>query len=308
MSDVVLRLKCRLGTFPMTIPLNCSISVLKEQVSVLSEIPVDGIRLLFGFPPKSIQKLEGTIEDIGLKSGDTIIAEVDSTSTGVQQLKVKTESNILKHITEQEVGNEVPLILRKVVPADNSCLFTSLGFVLGGKIDLSSGNYMREIIANAVKDNQIEFSEAVLGKPNQDYCEWIRNPNSWGGAIEVSILSNFYGMEIAVIDTQSGSISKFGEDKDYPHRVFLIYDGIHYDPLYLESPANPEEIQTLFPTNDDRMLDAAQMLANEAKSSRQYTDVNRFTLKCLECGCIMIGQTQAQEHAKLTAHNNFNEY
>lgn len=105
-----------------------------------------------------------------------------------------------------------------------------------GKIDLSSGNYMREIIANAVKDNQVDFSEAVLGKPNDDYCEWIRNPNSWGGAIEVSILSNFYGIEVAVIDTQSGSISKFGEDKDYPHRVFLIYDGIHYDPLYLESP------------------------------------------------------------------------
>lgn len=70
----------------------------------------------------------------------------------------------------------------------------------------------------------------------------------------------------------------------------------------------PGEIQTLFPTNDDRMLDAAQMLANEAKSSRQYTDVNRFTLKCLDCGCIMIGQTQAQEHAKSTAHTNFNEY
>lgn len=101
---------------------------------------------------------------------------------------------------------------------------------------MGSGNYMREIIANAVKDDPSEFSEAVLGKPNKDYCEWIRNPNSWGGAIEVSILSNFYGVEIAVIDTQSGSISKFGEDKCYPHRVFLIYDGIHYDPLYLESP------------------------------------------------------------------------
>lgn len=101
---------------------------------------------------------------------------------------------------------------------------------------MDSGNYMREIIANAVKDNQLQFSEAVLGKPNEDYCEWIRNPNSWGGAIEVSILSNFYGIEIAVIDTQSSSISKFGEDKNYPHRVFLIYDGIHYDPLYLESP------------------------------------------------------------------------
>jgi len=123
-----------------------------------------------------------------------------------------------------------------------------LGYVFLGKIDLTSGNYMREIIANAVKDNQIEFSEAVLGKPNEDYCEWIRNPNSWGGAIEVSILSNFYGIEIAVIDTQSGSISKFGEDKDYPHRVFLIYDGIHYDPLYLESPANVSHFSFKYPT------------------------------------------------------------
>lgn len=56
------------------------------------------------------------------------------------------------------------------------------------------------------------------------------------------------------------------------------------------------------------MLEAAQMLANEAKSSRQYTDVNRFTLKCHDCGYIMIGQSQAQEHAKMTAHTNFNEY
>jgi len=119
----------------MTIPLNCPISGLKEQVSVLSEIPVASIKLLFGFPPKSIQEL-GTVEDAGLKSGDTIIAEVDSTSASAQQLKVQTESNILKHVTEQEVGDEVPLILRKVVPADNSCLFTSMGFVLGGNINL----------------------------------------------------------------------------------------------------------------------------------------------------------------------------
>jgi len=95
---------------------------------------------------------------------------------------------------------------------------------------------MRQIIANTVKENQGEFNEAVLGKSNKSYCEWIQNPNSWGGAIEVSILANFYGLEIAVIDTQSGSISKFGEDKNFPHRVFLIYDGIHYDPIYLEVP------------------------------------------------------------------------
>lgn len=56
------------------------------------------------------------------------------------------------------------------------------------------------------------------------------------------------------------------------------------------------------------MLEAAQMLGNEAKSSRQFTDVKRFSLKCLDCGCIMIGQTQAQDHARLTAHANFIEH
>lgn len=134
MSDIVLRLKCRAGTFPLTIPLNCAISDLREQVSVLSDIPSTSIKLLFGFPPKPIQKFEGSIVDIGLKSGDTIIAELDPNSANVQQVKVETESNILKHVTEQEAEDGIPLILRKVVPADNSCLFTSMGFVLGGNI------------------------------------------------------------------------------------------------------------------------------------------------------------------------------
>lgn len=134
MSDIVLRLKCRAGTFPMTVSLTCAISDLREQISILSDIPSTSIKLLLGFPPKPIQNFEGSIIDAGLKSGDTIIAEFDSNSAGVQQVKVETESKILKHVTEQEVESGVPLILRKVVPADNSCLFTSIGFVLGGNI------------------------------------------------------------------------------------------------------------------------------------------------------------------------------
>lgn len=41
-------------------------------------------------------------------------------------------------------------------------------------------------------------------------------------------------MEIAVVDTINAIINRFGEDQLYDHRVFLIFDGIHYDPLYLE--------------------------------------------------------------------------
>lgn len=93
---------------------------------------------------------------------------------------------------------------------------------------------MREIIANAVASEPNEYSEGFLGRPNAEYCEWILKPDAWGGAIELSILSKFYGLEIAVIDSINAIINRFGEDQHYAQRVFLIFDGIHYDPLYLE--------------------------------------------------------------------------
>lgn len=93
---------------------------------------------------------------------------------------------------------------------------------------------MREIIAHAVASDQDEYSEAILGRPNSEYCDWILRSDSWGGAIELSILSKFYGMEIAVVDSINAIINRFGEDQHYAHRVFLLFNGIHYDPLYLE--------------------------------------------------------------------------
>lgn len=46
---------------------------------------------------------------------------------------------------------------------------------------------MREIIAMEVASDQETYNEAMLGKPNADYCVWIQQPSSWGGAIEVFI-------------------------------------------------------------------------------------------------------------------------
>ena len=51
----------------------------------------------------------------------------------------------------------------------------------------------------------------------------------------------------------------------------------------------------------------AQQIADEAKSSRQFTDVNKFTLKCNDCDMFLKGQVEAQNHAKTTGHFNFGE-
>lgn len=107
-------------------------------------------------------------------------------------------------------------------------------FIFKGKVHTDNGAFLREIIAESVAANPDEYSEAILGKPNPEYCQWIKKPESWGGAIELAVLSHFYGIEIDVVDTLNCIINRFGEDQNYGQRVLLIFDGIHYDPLYLE--------------------------------------------------------------------------
>ena len=69
-------------------------------------------------------------------------------------------------------------------------------------------------------------------KANEDYCDWIRKKETWGGAIEAQVLSEYLGIVVTVVDTQTDFVSNFGEGLSLGQRLFLIYDGIHYDPLY----------------------------------------------------------------------------
>ena len=177
-----------------------------------------------------------------------------------------------------------------------------------GKVDLNVASQMRELIASIVMSDPVTYDSAILEKSSKDYCAWIMKKDSWGGAIEISILSKSYEVEIDVVDTQSGRIDRFGEDKNYPRRVLVLYDGIHYDPLILEPLVPGEPVKTIFSTKDDNVLAQALEIANESKQSRQYTDVGQFTLRCLICNKSLVGQKEAQEHAKLTAHINFGEY
>lgn len=102
------------------------------------------------------------------------------------------------------------------------------------KIDMDMVNFLRDVISQQISNDKETYNEAILGKSNPEYCEWIKKPSSWGGAIEVAILSGYYGIEIDVVDIRNDLIQRFGEDQQYGMRVFLLYDGIHYDPLYLE--------------------------------------------------------------------------
>jgi hypothetical protein len=46
--------------------------------------------------------------------------------------------------------------------------------ILPGKEESEPAAFMREIIAEAVRSDPQNYSEAVLGKKPEDYCAWIR--------------------------------------------------------------------------------------------------------------------------------------
>ncbi|KAI9588685.1 ubiquitin thioesterase OTU1 [Glossina fuscipes] len=332
-STFSLKLKSKKGQFIVK-DLNNSTTVadLKARIAQMTQINEPQLNILVGFPPRPLDITHDTqrsLESTGICSGETLIIEEKPEFNAIQQsleedealarrLQEEEEQEQLRQVVEaDEEGSRVQLppgssgnfngvLMKRVVPADNSCLFTSIRFVLNGKIDNEGSEMMRHIIAQEVAADPQQYSDAVLGKSNSEYCAWIQKPDSWGGAIEVAILSSYYGIEIDVVDIQNAIINRFGEDRNYGLRVFLLFDGIHYDPLYMENEVGGAPA-TIFPVEELGVYQQAEQLAKEAKSSRQFTNVDHFSLRCLQCDIKLVGQAQASQHATETGHNNFGE-
>ncbi|XP_059486462.1 ubiquitin thioesterase OTU1 [Neocloeon triangulifer] len=317
----VLTLKIKAGSEQSVIKdltSSSSLSDLTEKVSCFSGIAESRLKLLAGFPPKILElgDKNKSLVDAGIKSGDVIMAQERPASPVMTEAVAdhreehthpaptpQSSDLISSYSAAQATGG---MLMRQVVPSDNSCLFTSINYVLNGKVETGTSHFMRDIIAEKVRNDPENYNEAFLGKTPSEYCSWIKKSEAWGGAIELSILSSFYGFEIVVVNSLHGIVNRFGEDQKYGMRAFLIYDGIHYDPLYLE-PFDGSALKTLFPTTDEQILEQALELAQESRSSRQFTDVQEFTIKCLQCQVVLKGQVAAQQHAKDTGHVSFGE-
>ncbi|GAB4846152.1 OTU protein [Ancistrocladus abbreviatus] len=204
------------------------------------------------------------------------------------------------------------IVVRRVIPSDNSCLFNAMGYVMDH--NKKKAPELRQVIAATVTSDPVKYSEAFLGKPNEEYCSWILDPEKWGGAIELSILADYYGREIAAYDIQTARCDLYGQDRNFSERVMLIYDGLHYDALAV-SPFEgaPEEFdQTIFTVHNNRTIGSVEGLAlkfvKEQQRQRKFTDTANFTLRCGVCQVGVKGQKEAAEHAQATGHVNFQEY
>lgn len=113
-----------------TLSLTSRVEQLLVELSKSTQIPVHLVKILRGFPPVAVDISDKTVSlgDCGLQERDTILVEeLPDTHPLEIPCSVIGESTM-------EEGKVVPtgILLRKVVPSDNSCLFTSIGYCLSG--------------------------------------------------------------------------------------------------------------------------------------------------------------------------------
>jgi ubiquitin thioesterase OTU1 len=88
------------------------------------------------------------------------------------------------------------------MPDDNSCLFRALGTAILPGDDLSMTE-LRSIVASAIQAQPDVYTKVILdNREPDDYCRWIQTQDAWGGAIELSILSKEFDIEICSVDVE----------------------------------------------------------------------------------------------------------
>ncbi|KAI9052533.1 hypothetical protein LZ554_003876 [Drepanopeziza brunnea f. sp. 'monogermtubi'] len=254
-----------------------------------------------------ITNVKGGISAPAPKAGSTPIGAgssipKESRSAGPVSLARKAMEG---DVPEQPFPERGTTVVLRVMPDDNSCLFRAFGtaFVPGDDLSMLE---LRSIVATAIQGDRETYSKVVLEQEPDEYCTWIQTPDAWGGAIEMGILANYFGVEICSIDVQSLRIDKFNEGAE--NRCILVYSGIHYDTV-AESPmpTDPECDQKVWPTTDDTILSKALELCQKLKAKHYFTDTGGMAIRCNVCGSIVYGQGQASGHAERFGHYDMEE-
>lgn len=267
------------------------------------------ILVLIGFPPKELIFSPDDIVGNLLSSGEVLtLSQLEIPKTNI--LKSIPKIDVSKSIPKTNVSNVIPssdyleidtspieiannqslsdygIVVRRNMPDDNSCLFHSIAYVLEDKKTNSMEivEKMRHFVSKFILENPSLFNEAILDKTPTDYANWILNNNSWGGSIELAILSDYYKTEIFALDTINVLKNVFGEEKPYSNRVYLIYDGIHYDALVLNPIVDDESLDLVLFSKYDKAVEKMFMdYLTEQNKIGKFTDVNNFQLLCTQC-------------------------
>lgn len=129
-----LKVKTKKGQHVLsTVDADSTIDSLKTQLSLLTEIHKEFIHVLVGFPPKALDlsNPQDSVKRLGISNGDTLIVEEKVGGIPADPQKedqVTRDAQLARNLAAADESDEFNgVLMKKVVPADNSCLFTSIG-------------------------------------------------------------------------------------------------------------------------------------------------------------------------------------
>lgn len=107
-----------------------TIASLKQKIADLTQIASDSVNILSGFPPKQLEYAsnDATLSELKIVSGDTLIIDEKQIVPPIVSTSTTTapQNRLEEVVADDSVACE-GILLKKVVPSDNSCLFTSIG-------------------------------------------------------------------------------------------------------------------------------------------------------------------------------------
>ncbi|CAJ0826400.1 10584_t:CDS:2 [Entrophospora sp. SA101] len=275
---------------------------LRQEIQRINGVSPAYQELKTGFPPKVCgANDEVTLESAGIQNGDLILltdltppptAAAAITNRNLNSSKITATGDDSTTMSKDAVISS-PVengyaVLREMAD-DNSCLFRAIeDFCYKKKFFFKKIKKIKSIfknnksyvlensseVAQKLRQNPVTYSDIILGKSRNEYCKWIAQKNSWGGAIE-----------IRSVDVGTGRIDKYD------------YDAVALTPMI---SADKDYDQTIFEISDQSILNGAISIANKMKKLHKYTYTANFTLRCGQCEKGLVGDKEAVQHAKDT--------
>ncbi|CEP64958.1 ubiquitin-specific protease OTU1 LALA0_S15e01222g [Lachancea lanzarotensis] len=301
---------------------DCDLSEFLNLVSKDSGISnaIESVR--YGFPPQTVQVTEVTkkqkLEDIGISSGEKVVLTGKTVTTTLQNDKLekplkkssKTDSTATRKLRENQISLDGiwphRILQLYSVPDDNSCMFHAISHCTYG--NFSHSQPFREQVAAEVISNPLEYSDAILGRPNREYAQWILKKSSWGGGIELAILSKALRLAIFVLDVDAGKFEKFNEHQ-FDDFIMVAFNGVHYDAMEVVNEVSGQISRVLsqHSENVDRVLARAQEVAVKLKNQGFSFNTARDRIQCNVCSEILAGERDVARHAETTGHVDFGQ-
>jgi ubiquitin thioesterase OTU1 len=296
----------------VTIPSNANFALLQAKIFEQYNLHATNQRISYGYPPKIVQpNYSADINTIGIQNGDSIniqavdnynnqLANISNNSNSSENKAYSSNSSNIQKSNINSSGSVQPLKIHKI-PDDNSCLFHAICYGLNQNLTQSSS--YREIVAGTILSNPTAYPKEFLeNKTPEEYAQLIMKPTTWGGQVELQVLSQYLNIQIAAIDIETGTLLLFNDNAK--QRIYLIYSGIHYDCLEDSSTRT----QTQFSATNTEIKQRAEEAARIQRKQGRFTNIRSFSLSCADCGQHFVGAAEASDHAKETRHQNFVEY